>query len=172
VFAALSVLVLSVSISPIPAAAGDYYEGGYRSYDERPYYRDNWREPRREARYDRDYDDRRYYSSVPRSPRYNDSSYSYTTSTTYDRPYYATRRYDRPNYTSRYYGSGTYGSGTYGSGNYGYSNSRYSGTSYNSSAVAYDDQPRRFYPQGCRPSRYKVYDDSGGWVWAKTSICN
>jgi hypothetical protein len=36
----------------------------------------------------------------------------------------------------------------------------------------YGDQPRRFYPRGCRPNRYKIYDDGGGWVWGNTSVCN
>ena len=151
VFALLSILVLSVSISPVPAAAGEYYDGGdYRSY-ERPSHRDHSRY-RRVVSDDRDYNDRPYYSSESHHgsrSNYYEGSYSDTTRDTYHRPYYSTRNYDRPYRSSNYYG-----------------------TSYTGQTIAYGNQPRHFYPRGCRPSRYKIYDDGGGWVWGNTSVCN
>jgi hypothetical protein len=141
-FAVLSVLLLGVSVVPGPAAAGEYYDDGrYRSY-ERPYRSDDCCD-RRMVRHERTY--REDYERPYDSHRY---------STRYDRPYY-----DRPNYTRSYYGYR------------GYNGSRYYGTSYSSGTIAYNDQPRRFYAPGCRPSLYKVYDDGGGWVWGKTAVC-
>lgn len=187
--------------SPRPAAAGDYYynryydgapvryEGGYygegyrsyRTYDDGYRYRSRYRygssdccyrrvvkyrKVYRDYPYDRSgydgdryvtrydsgyrsydpYDARPYYGTRYTTTRYYDGGYR-----TYDRPY------ERSYYSRPYYGT-TYGGGYYGAG-YGSNDWRYAG------------QPRTFHVPACTTVRIKVYDDLGGWVWAKRRTC-
>lgn len=172
-FTALSVLLLGANVASIPASAGEYYDGGnYRSYErirrsadccaerivrhERTY-RDD---------YERPYNANRYYSTQHDHANYegrrevrHERSYREDDGQRYDSHNYYSTSYDRPTYRRSYYGRRDYNS------------SRYYGTSYSSGTIAYNDQPRRFYAPGCRPSRYKLYDDAGGWVWGKTAVC-
>ena len=174
-----------------------YYRRAYdrsydRSYYDRPYYRSSYydRPSYRSSYYDRPY--RSYWGDrYSRYSRYDDDGWSYgrpyiTHYSTYTLPPYYRDSYDydyRPRYSSWYgggYGYRSYSRPYYSSyySDYGYRN--YSGYSswngswnrgydpYTRAAYPYD-QPRRYYPEGCR--RSKIYDDAGGYVWGNGLSC-
>jgi hypothetical protein len=123
--------------------SGSYYSAGYSTR----YYGDGYRY----RSYDRPYYSRPYYGTRYTTTRYYDD---------YERPYYRSYR----SYSSPYYGTG-YRTTYYGTGYYG---TRYG---YGGNSWRYASQPRTFHTPACTTIRYKVYDDLGGWVWAKRRTC-
>jgi hypothetical protein len=141
------------------------YARTYRDYD-RPYFRPSYRS----SYYDRPYYRPYYRSAYYDRPSYYDSGWRYGRPY-YERPYvssYYTTSYDPyyyPRYRSYYPDSRYYSSPSYYGG---YSRPHY----YNAGWSSYSsnwDQPRSFYPEGCR--RSKVYDDAGGWVRGNSLSC-
>jgi len=173
-FALTTLLAFLAIVAPRLATAGDYYYSdgdSYRSYRS-PRHHDSSCCYRRVVRYERvhrDYD-RPYY----RSSNYYDRP-DYRRSWTYNRPYYRQSNYggytsySDPGYSYRSYHSSPSYRSYYSNPAYRYSGN---GLSYNTRYSSYyNDQPRRFYPAGCRPVKYKIYDDGGGWVWGTRASC-
>ena len=146
-----------------------------RAYHDRPYYRSYYDRPHY-SYYDRPYYRSRYYDDgyYPRRYSYDSGWYYgrpyYTHYSTYRLPsYYRDYYYDGPRYSSYYGGYSDYGYRSYyrpyySSYDYGYRSSSIFSSSYNpyTRAAWPYDQPRRYYPEGCRQSR--IYDDAGGYV--------
>lgn len=159
------------------------YERTYRDYDrpyyssryDRPYYGDRYVTTRTYDSYERPYDRPYYRPYRPYRSAYYARPYHDRYVTTryyegYDRPYVRPYRsyYGGAYYGTRYYGARYYGSRSYYGAGYEGAAYRYG---YGGNAWRYANQPRSFYPPGCRPARYKVYDDQGGWVWGKRAVC-
>lgn len=143
------------------------YDRPHRSYYDRPYYR---------ASYDRPYYDRPYHGRYSYDSGWYYGRPYYTHYSSYRLPsYYRDYYYDGPRYSS-YYGGYGYRSyrpyySSYSSYDYGYRSTSLFGRShdpYTRAAYPYD-QPRRYYPEGCR--RSKIYDDAGGYVWGNGLSC-
>jgi hypothetical protein len=200
-YVCLTLIALTTLVLPCPAAAGDYYynryyygapiryEGGYygdrfryrsyRYYDDgyryRPRYRHGWSDCcyRRVVKYKkiyRDYPNYRVSYDGGYARPYDRSYRSY-----YPRPYYGTR------YAARYYDRGyRYDDRWYRSSRSYYSwpyrapydgGGVYYGAGYGGNSWRYANQPRTFHVPACTTIRIKVYDDLGGWVWAKRRTC-